>query len=176
MPYWKTSAQIDVAAWRTHVRKSVEMLVPGEWEDRGDIESNLRHHRLRLLGAPDGKSAKFVVEVVRRITPETITRQVESPAPGYNTTYETHSYPKSMDSGIGHKGVSFSCDVAAYPGAVGFGRVQVASASELDTPYEVAEFVRSAITGYSEGDNPEDAPEPAPAPPAAEPKPSLIPA
>jgi len=177
MPYWKLSKQIDVAAWRTHVRKSVEMLVPGEWEDRGDIESNLRHHRFRLLGAPDGKSAKFVVEVVRRITPETITRQVESPVPGYNTTYETHSYPKSMDSGIGHKGVSFSCDVAAYPGAVGFGRVQVANASELDTPYEVAEFVRAAIVGYREsGDEPEDAPEP-PAPvPSAAPEPSLAPA
>jgi len=177
MSYWKLSKQIDVAAWRDHVRKSVEMLVPGEWDDRGDIEGDLRLRRTELGGTVDGKKSKFRVEVRQRLGYDTVIKPVDSPVPGYNTEYETHEYPDTMDSASGHRNVSFSCEVTAYPHTLGWGGMQVARSEDLDTPYEVAEFVRAAIAGYREGgDEPEAAPEP-PAPvPSAAPEPSLVPA
>lgn len=149
------------------------MLVPGEWIDTGDDDLHLR--RIRLLGTADGKKSKFTVEVRQRLRPDIVTKPVDSPMPGYNTEYEVHEYPKAMDSAAGHRNISFSCEVTAYPETWGFGAHRVAKADDLDTPYEVAEFARSAIVGYHDGDaGPEDAPTPPPPVPSSAPEPDLI--
>lgn len=174
MPYWKRSTQLDIAAWRSHVRKAIELLVPGEWDDRGDIEDDLRLNSTTLSGTADGKRSKFKIKVSKRMWPDIVTKPVISPEPGYNYEYEEHVYPREIDSTVGHKNVSFSCEVTAYLETLGFGANQIASSDNLDTPYEVAEFVRAAIVGYSDdGGEPEEAPEPRPPVPSTVPSPVL---
>jgi len=144
--------QISVAEWRTHIEESIKLLVPGDWQDYTEYRPMYIHKSEMALLGKDllMKPGFFVVRVFRHMRSE---------------TWYKADYPKTMDTDIGHRFVRFECIVRGGKRGFGFGN-ELGRNENLDTVYEVAEFVRTSIQNYrpEDGDDWDRPLEPEPTP------------
>jgi hypothetical protein len=149
--WWKWSKEFDRFEWRRHVLKAVGALVGGDWAPVHPYDTSPPRRSLMLIGCGNvpAKDGEF------RIEAEMLDLNDEPlPEPGSGGPWRV------MDSARGRAGVSFSCRVIDADARRAFAR-----ADSLRTPYEVADFARAAIRGYSrddEGGDRDAPPEPAP--------------
>ena len=150
MSWWKWSREFSRFEWRRHVIKAVSALVGGDWAPVHPYDTSPPRRSLMLIGCGNvpAKDGEFRIEAEMLDT-----NDEPLPKPGDARPW------KPMDSARGREGVSFSCKVSDVDARRVFAR-----ADSLRTPYEVADFARAAIQGYSKGDGGDAPDEPKPAP------------
>jgi len=147
--------QISVALWADHIKKALEALVPGTWTEAttGDNQS-IRKSVISFYGRDlQIKNGYFYTYVIRYMRPATSGKA---------------DYAREMDSEIGSMQVNFECRVLGNTSRLPLGHSsEIGYNTDLDTPYEVADFVRTCIQNYRPGgggndDEPEFDPTPTP--------------
>lgn len=151
MSWWKWSKEFSRFEWRLHVLRSVSALVGGDWTPVSPYDMTPPGRSKMLIGSENvpGKSESFWIEV------EMLDSNNEPlPPPGSGLPWKT------MDSEHGQSGVNFTCQIVDLDA-----RRTFAKDDSLSTPYEVADFARTAIQSYfGDSDDEQDTPDPAPSP------------
>lgn len=142
----KISEPVGIFAWSYNVQKSIELLIPGKWKIHPSSWLN-PFREICLLGE-DILIKPNVLFFVR-------TKMIGNIQGNQDLKF---------DSRYGHKDIHFECDIRGSVNDSPIWGDILGSNKYLDTPYEVANFVKTAINRFRSDEGGENKPEPSPDP------------